>query len=180
MEWRDIAETVGKVAPIAGGALGGPAGSAIGSLLARALGVEETPEAVAQASSDPAAAVKLRRLAQEHEREILSLTLQAETTRLSEVNQTMRAETQTDSTFRAGWRPFNGWMLAISLASVNIGLVAIVVRDPTQLAQVVEVLIWSVVAQGAVQGVNIKKRSDDKALQLGQKPGTFMDMIKRK
>mgnify|MGYP006896979909 CR=1 FL=1 len=63
---------------------------------------------------------------------------------------------------------------------VNIGLIAIVVRDPTQLAQVVDVLIWSVVAQGAVQGVNIKKRSDDKALQMGQKPSTFMDMIRKR
>lgn len=180
MNWTDAAKTVGKVAPVLGGALYGGAGSAVGGLIATALGVDSTPEAVAQAASDPDAAIKLKRIEQEHEREILSLTLQAETTRLSEINKTMRAETQTDSTFRAGWRPFNGWMLAISLASVNIGLVAIVVRDPTQLTQVVDVLIWSVVAQGAVQGVNIKKRSDDKALQMGQKPASFMDMIRKR
>jgi hypothetical protein len=36
------------------------------------------------------------------------------------------------------------------------------------------------VAQGAVQGVNIKKRSDDKALQMGQKPASFMDMIRKR
>ncbi|WP_299231696.1 3TM-type holin [uncultured Halomonas sp.] len=178
MEWSDIAETVGKVAPAAGAALYGPAGAAVGGLVSRALGVEQSPEAVAQAIADPQAAERLRRLDREHEREILSLTLQAETTRLAEINKTMRAETESDSAWRAGWRPFNGWMLALSLASVNIGLVAVVIMDPAQLPEVVDVLIWSVVAQGAVQGVNIKQRSNDKARQLGQAPSGFMDAIK--
>ena len=34
------------------------------------------------------------------------------------------------------------------------------------------------VAQGAVQGVNIKQRSNDKARKLGQTPGGFMDLVK--
>jgi len=179
MEWRDVAETVGKMAPAAGGALGGPAGAAVGGLVARVLGVAEQPEAVAKAvQTDPEAAERLKRLDQEHEREILSLTLQAETTRLTEINKTMRAELGSDSAWRAGWRPFNGWMLALSLAAVNFGLVAVVIMDPAQLAQVVDVLIWSVVAQGAVQGVNIKQRSNDKARQLGMQPGGFMDLVK--
>ncbi|GEK46541.1 hypothetical protein HPA02_08240 [Bisbaumannia pacifica] len=178
MDWSDVAETVARVAPAAGGALGGPAGAAVGGLIARVLGVDETPEAVAQAAADPQAAERLKRLDQEHEREILSLTLQAETTRLTEINKTMRAEVGSDSAWRAGWRPFNGWMLALSLAVVNFGLVAVVLRDPAQLAQVVDVLIWSVVAQGAVQGVNIKQRSNDKARQLGQQPGGLMDLVR--
>ncbi|MFC7091004.1 3TM-type holin [Halomonas salifodinae] len=128
--------------------------------------------------ADPETVERIKRLDQEHEREILSLTLQAETARLAEINKTMRAELGSDSAWRAGWRPFNGWMLALSLAVVNFGLVAVVLRDPTQLAQVVDVLIWSVVAQGAVQGVNIKQRSNDKARQLGQAPGGFMDLFK--
>jgi len=179
LEWSDIAETVAKVAPAAGGAMGGPAGAAVGSLLARVLGVDESPKAVRQAvQQDPEAAAKLKRIDQEHEREILSLTLEAETSRLAEINRTMRTEIDSDSAWRAGWRPFNGWMLALSLAAVNFGMVAVVLRDPTQLAQVVDVLIWSVVAQGAVQGVNIKQRSNDKARQLGQTPGGFMDLVK--
>ena len=178
MRWSDVAETVGKVAPRVGAALGGPAGGAVGGLIATALGVDKTPEAVEQATGNPEAALKLKQIEQEHQREILSLTLQAETTRLSEINKTMRAETQTDSTFRGGWRPFNGWMLSLSLASVNLGMVAVVLMDPTQLTAAVDVLIWSVVAQGAVQGINIKQRSNDKARQLGQSPTGLLDAVR--
>jgi hypothetical protein len=49
--------------------------------------------------------------------------------------------------------------------------------DPAQLSVVVDVLIWSVAAQAAVQGVNIKQRSNDKARQLGQTPSSFMDAL---
>ncbi|WP_311064092.1 3TM-type holin [Halomonas sp. DWK9] len=178
MEWRDIAQTVGKIAPIAGGALAGKAGSAVGSIIAGVLGVEERPEAVEAAiQADPQAVERLRRLEQEHEREMLKLSLESETARLSEINQTMRAEVGSESTFRAGWRPFNGWMLALSLASVNFGLIGVIIKDPTQLSVVVDVLIWSVAAQAAVQGVNIKQRSNDKARQMGQTPSGFMDAI---
>ena len=177
MDWSDVADTVGKVAPAAGGALGGPAGAAVGGLIARVLGVDESPAAIAQAVADPQAAEKLKRIDQEHEQEILSLTLQAETTRLTEINKTMRAEVGADGWWKSGWRPFNGWMLALSLGAVNIGLIVVVLREPSRLAEVVDVLIWSVLAQGAVQGVNIKQRSNDKARQLGHRPGGFMDLI---
>ena len=37
MDWKDVAGVVGKAAPILGGILGGPAGAAVGSLVARRL-----------------------------------------------------------------------------------------------------------------------------------------------
>src|SRR3954468_16575067 len=63
MQWSDIANIVGKAAPILGTVLGGPAGAAVGGLVAAALGVESTPDAIAKAvAADPEAALKLAQL----------------------------------------------------------------------------------------------------------------------
>ncbi len=190
MNWRDAIEEVAKYAPAVATSLGGPAIGGItagaAAMVTSALGVRNTPAALVSALEDPVKREALVRLNNEHERELISIRLQAEaaqaqeeTKRLSEVNQTMRAELATEGWWRTGWRPFNGWMLTASLAAVNFGLVAVVIRDPTQLQAVVEVLIWSVVAQGAVQGVNIKKRSDDKQVMMGRAPASFMDAIRK-
>ncbi|RUR34489.1 3TM-type holin [Vreelandella nanhaiensis] len=188
MNWRDTVEEVAKYAPAVATALGGPgvggitAGAA--AMVTSALGIRNTPAALVAALDDPVKRESLIRLNNEHERELIGMRLQAEavqaqeeTKRLSEVNQTIRSELAAEGWWRAGWRPFNGWMLSASLAAVNFGLLAVVVLDPTQLPVVVDVLIWSVVAQGAVQGINIKKRSDDKQAMMGQAPASWIEQI---
>lgn len=61
--WKAVGELVGAVAPIAGAALGGPAGGAIGSMIAGALGVDDNADAVAKAlKADPSLAVKVKEL----------------------------------------------------------------------------------------------------------------------
>jgi hypothetical protein len=59
VNWSDIAAAVGKAAPLVGTLLAGPAGAAVGGLVASALGSEPTPAAVAAAVADPALALKL-------------------------------------------------------------------------------------------------------------------------
>ena len=60
MEWKDLAPVLGKVAPILGTLVGGPAGAAIGSVIGSVLGTSSAPDAIAQAvAADPAAALKL-------------------------------------------------------------------------------------------------------------------------
>tara|TARA_R110000796_G_scaffold148262_7_gene265150 strand:- start:3363 stop:3854 length:492 start_codon:yes stop_codon:yes gene_type:complete len=71
MNWSDIKGIVGNIAPLVGTALGGPAGAAIGGMLSSALGVENKPDAVAQAlKSNPEAAIKLRQFELENEQSI--------------------------------------------------------------------------------------------------------------
>jgi len=61
--WKAVGELVGAVAPIAGAALGGPAGGAIGSMIAGVLGVDDNADAVAKAlKADPSLAVKVKEL----------------------------------------------------------------------------------------------------------------------
>lgn len=65
MEWKDLAATIGRNAPMLGTLLGGPAGAAVGAvgaMIASALGVGDSPEEVRVALADPAAAVKLREI----------------------------------------------------------------------------------------------------------------------
>jgi hypothetical protein len=81
MNWNSIKETVGKVAPLAGTLLGGPAGAAVGGLISSALGVENNPGAVAAALNDPDAVVKLKELESNERQHLLQMqlaTLQAE------------------------------------------------------------------------------------------------------
>jgi hypothetical protein len=71
MNWSSISNAVGKVAPFVGTALGGPAGGAVGKLLAGVLGVEPTPDAISDAlRNDPQALVKLKQFELENEQQI--------------------------------------------------------------------------------------------------------------
>ena len=49
MSWSDIAGLVGKAAPILSTLIAGPAGAAVGGILASALGTDSTPEALERA-----------------------------------------------------------------------------------------------------------------------------------
>jgi len=63
MKWSDLGKSIAKFAPLLGGVVGGPAGGAIGSGIASAFGVENEPQAIADAvKNNPEAAVKLRKI----------------------------------------------------------------------------------------------------------------------
>jgi len=76
MKWKDIAGIAGKAAPLIGGLLGGPAGAAVGGIVASALGTEDTPEAVhAALRADPQALAKVREAELTHKTELERLKL---------------------------------------------------------------------------------------------------------
>ena len=63
MQWKDLAGIVGKAAPALGTLLGGPAGAAVGGLIASALGTGANPDDVSVAlTNNPDALVKLRQI----------------------------------------------------------------------------------------------------------------------
>jgi hypothetical protein len=83
MDWKDVAGTVAKAAPILGTILGGPVGGAVGgvvSLIASAFGLtptETTPEKISQMlTTDPAAAVKLAEIESRHKIRLQELVLE--------------------------------------------------------------------------------------------------------
>lgn len=113
MKWSDVGNKLRSVAgtalPVIGTALGGPAGGAAGVLLAKALGTDATPDAVAAALS-PASLVKLREIEADLQRAQIAADSAALTGQL-DVN---KVEAASDSLFVAGWRPAIGWVCAVA------------------------------------------------------------------
>lgn len=90
MDWKDIAGTVGKAAPLLGTLLGGPAGAAVGGLIASALGTTGDAADVAQALASPEAAAKLRQIEVDRQVHLQELAVQAEASRLAAETDALR------------------------------------------------------------------------------------------
>lgn len=179
-----VADAVSKGAPLLGSLIGTPAtGAAIG-LIARSLGTDATPEAVTQAlEGDPQATERLRRLEAEHERELTRMSLEAQTARLTEVNQTMRAEAASNDAYVRRWRPTFGYLTALAWAIQCLAIAWSIVTSPEQagvVAQSITALtpMWGVAL--AMLGINASCRSRDKQVAAGQRPASFMDAVSKR
>lgn len=75
MDWKDIAATVGKAAPLLGTLLTGPVGSAVavGGLIASALGTGNSPEEVSAALTNPDALLKLKQIEADRQTKLAEL-----------------------------------------------------------------------------------------------------------
>lgn len=83
MKWSDIGNMVGKAAPLVGTLLGGPAGAAVGSLVAAALNVNSDPESVnAALVGNPDALVRIQELQVNAKIQFQQLAVSLETTRI--------------------------------------------------------------------------------------------------
>jgi hypothetical protein len=140
-------------------------------------GVDDPGQAVAAIQESPELSARFREAAMTER----LAEIDAEKAAFSEQHQTMRAELCSKDKFAARWRPFFGYVVAVSWAVQMIGLtVAILyttIAQPGLTAVLVGSLaelsgslfaIWSVAL--AVLGVNIHKRSQDKVLASGEEP----------
>lgn len=84
MNWSDIGNIVGRAAPMVGTLLGGPAGAAVGSLVAAALNVQSDPDSVnAALAGNPDALVKIQELQLNAKIQLQQLMVTAENNRLA-------------------------------------------------------------------------------------------------
>lgn len=121
MDWMAIGLQVAKIGlPVLGTFLGGPLGGAAGAIVAKALGVEATPEAVNGALQTTDNDVLIQRLKSAEAETAAMVEAQAKVmvAQSADVNTTLRAElTGTGDTptvwamFQRGWRPAFGWLL---------------------------------------------------------------------
>jgi hypothetical protein len=94
MQWSDIANVVGKAAPILGTALGGPLGGVAGALIASALGTSNDADAVNTAlAADPAALEKLKEAEMANQVQLQSLLITGEANRLADVQSARARQT---------------------------------------------------------------------------------------
>lgn len=84
MNWSEIGNIVGKAAPMVGTLLGGPAGAAVGALVASALDVPGDPESVSAAlSASPDALAKITELQINAKVQLQQLAVTTEQNRLN-------------------------------------------------------------------------------------------------
>lgn len=171
MDWRDLKGLVGKAAPMLGTLLGGPAGAGIGSMVASVLGVENSPDEVHKAlQADPSLLLKLREAELQQQTDLQRMTVESETKMLSQVNETMRAELASGNKFKSYWRPLFGYVMALTWGAVMLAVTYQIITDPKTAAVTIQAVgqltgLWGIGL--AVLGVNVMKRSDDKAVAYG-------------
>lgn len=109
--WKKVGESIADFAPALGAAVGGPLGGGLGSIIAAAFGTEDSPEAVLEAiKTDPNAAVKLQQIQSDERIRIQEINAQQHVDTLTQVNQTMRAESVSEHWAQWSWRPFWGFI----------------------------------------------------------------------
>lgn len=125
MDWKDIAGVVGKTAPLLGTLLGGPAGAAVGGIIASVLGTGNSAEEVSAALANPEAAVKLRQIEADRQTKLAELAadqakaeIAGAVAALQSVNQTMQSEAASNHWPTYTWRPFIGFITGGMVAGV--------------------------------------------------------------
>lgn len=117
MQWKDLGEQLTKLGlPVLGAAVAGPAGAAVGRLLAGKLFDEAdgiTPDMIAKSLEGNSAALAAAKEFELRERQMLLDTLQKSDAGQVELN---KIDGASDSFFRSGWRPATGWVCVFGLA----------------------------------------------------------------
>ena len=115
------------------------------------------PEQVAEANRHIEA---MARIEAERERDVVA-----------EINATMRTESRSEDAYVRRWRPTFGYAVALTWTVQMAGLTYAVIATPQYAGEILAAvgslsLIWGVAL--SVLGINVVKRSQDKALQAGQ------------
>lgn len=135
-KWKAVGTVIAPMAPTLGKMLGGfipiPIigpfiGEKVGEVIAKWLGVQPTPAAVANAIAQMPEAVIIERLKgavdelksrygaiaelQQAENELAKAELQRDVSFMTIVNDAMARDSSSTSVFKSGWRPAMGWVL---------------------------------------------------------------------
>ena len=98
--WDNIKELIGTSAPVLGTLLGGPAGGAVGGLISKVLGVDNTPEAIELAlMNNPDALLKIKELETSKELAILQAELENKRIDISSVIDNRKLDNEKDQMF---------------------------------------------------------------------------------
>lgn len=132
MDWKDIAATVGKTAPLLGTLLGGPAGAAVGGIIASVLGTGNSADEVSAAlATNPDAAVKLKQIEADRQTKLADIAVDQAKAEIAgvvqasqAVNQTMQAEAASEHWPTYSWRPFIGYVFGAMGATLGITVAA--------------------------------------------------------
>ena len=98
--WDNIKELIGTSAPVLGTLIGGPAGGAVGGLISKVLGVDNTPEAIELAlMNNPDALLKIKELETSKELAILQVELEHKRIDVGSVIDNRKLDNEKDQMF---------------------------------------------------------------------------------
>jgi len=142
--WDNVKNILGTAAPIIGTLIGGPAGTAVGSLVASALGVEYTPQAIEQElKNNPEALVKLKQLEFENQVELKKIAFQHASLESEERKAELADIQNARVNHKDHWMPS---LLTICLSLMVAGMFAalFILETPKQFDQVVIMITGAV------------------------------------
>jgi hypothetical protein len=181
-DWGSIAGPLIRAgATTLGTVIGGPGGAAIGAavgpILADALGVPATPEAVAGAAEKTPDAV--RAVEVDRAIELRAAIEKAQTEQIKIVNETMLAEMKSEDWITRLWRPAFGFCFCLvwTVHGLAIGH-ALFLRQYDVIARIPDLTVFYGVA-GAVVGVYAWRRSDEKLAGVAGGVQSIGEAIKR-
>lgn len=183
--WDKIKSLIGGAAPLVGSLIGGPAGGTVGVLIADALGVENTPDAIeAELLHNPDALLKIKQMEIDERIRLRELSYQQAEMEsaerklvITEQHKLMVAELKSDDAYVRRWRPTFGYAVCLAWSSLFFGICLLMIIHPQYTEQAFDGAakltgLFSVAL--TVLGLNIHKRSQDKQISAGITPaGVF-------
>lgn len=156
MDWKDVGNIIGPLAPTLGGILGGVLlpgigtgiGTKAGEVLATALGVDNTPDAVGKAiTEDPDAVAKIQAAEQEASArwaaisQIATAAIQGNTAQASDMQMTIRAEIGAGQKWYA-WRNLYGYSITVEVSGVFMLFFVSILFMPEVFARLMSASTW--------------------------------------
>jgi hypothetical protein len=188
--WDNVKKIIGTAAPMIGTLIGGPAGTAVGGMVASALGVENTPDAIEQElKANPESLLKLKQLESDERVRLRELSveqskIESEERRnqLTQQHATMQAELASNDPYVRRWRPTFGYAMCVAWCLLFAGIAYALVASPEHAADMINAVValtplFSVAL--AVLGISIHKRSQDKQVAKGVKPLGAVGALKK-
>ncbi|EKF9119070.1 hypothetical protein O1B25_000864 [Vibrio cholerae] len=183
--WDKIKSLIGGAAPLVGSLIGGPAGGTVGVLIADALGVENTPDAIeSELLRNPDALLKIKQMESDERIRLRELSYQQAEMEsaerklvITEQHKLMVAELNSDDAYVRRWRPTFGYAVCLAWTSLFFGIAGLMLFHPEFTEQAFTgaaklTALFSVAL--TVLGLNIHKRSQDKQISAGITPaGVF-------
>ena len=134
VDWKKVGRHIADAAPMLGTALGGPAGAAIGAIVASTLGTANDPaEVLAKLEADPQSLMRLKELEQQEREQIRTHTLEM-------ARSEMLDQQQARATHKDHWMPSALTILLATMVTLT-GVALVFVAVPEGSKEVLFLLV---------------------------------------
>ncbi|WP_434357411.1 hypothetical protein NF212_16195 [Parasalinivibrio latis] len=173
--WEKVKGLIGSAAPLIGTVIGGPAGAAVGGLVASALGVDNSPSAIeAELRTNPDALLKLKQLELSHTVELRRLSLEEASLNLKQHEAELADTQHARAHHKDHWMP-SALVAALCLMVTGMFTCLMFVEGiPERFDQVIMIIVGAVLtafSTGVAYWLGSSKGSADKDKKLQPQGG---------